>query len=62
MASKPFMTTVDRAERHKRIVAAYQAGETSRTVAAAFGMNDSHVRGILRLYGVSRRVGRPRAR
>lgn len=59
MATRPTMTRIDRAERHKRIVAAYQLTPNSRTVADLFGMNDSHVRSIVRLYGVSRPVGRP---
>jgi hypothetical protein len=59
MATIPALTRIDRAERHKRIAAAYEGGLDSRTVAALFGMNDSHVRSIVRLYGVSRPVGRP---
>ena len=59
MASVPQLTRVDRAWRHKAIVAAATDGLSSRTLAARFGMNDSHVRSILRLYGVARRAGRP---
>lgn len=60
MASTPLLTRNDRAERSKQIVAAYEAGATSRTLAERFGLTDSHVRSILRLYGVARPVGRPR--
>ena len=59
MSRPPILTRVDRAQRHNRIVAAYCAGRCSRAVAAMFGMNDSHVRSVLRLYGASRRPGRP---
>ena len=59
MASVPTLTRIDRAERHRRIVAAYQSGASSRAVADWFGMNDSHVRYVLRLYGVARPGGRP---
>lgn len=47
-------------ERNKRIVEAYQQGSPSVAVAQQFGMGKSQVRDILRLYGVSRSVGRPR--
>jgi hypothetical protein len=59
MSRTPALTFVDRAQRHKRIVAAYESGASSRAVADWFGMNDSHVRYVLRLYGVARRPGRP---
>lgn len=60
MASAPALTRYDRAQRCKQIVAAYEAGATSRTLAERFRLTDSHVRSILRLYGVARPVGRPR--
>ncbi len=59
MSRPPILTRTDRSERHKRIVAVYQQGHSSRAVAARFGLNDSHVRAIVRLYGVARPVGRP---
>lgn len=59
MSRAPALTHTDRAHRHKRIVAAYQCGASSRAVAEMFGMNDSHVRSIVRLYGVARPGGRP---
>lgn len=55
------MTRVERAERHKLIAASYKSGLPSREVARRFGLNDSHVRYIARLYGVARPAGRPRA-
>lgn len=48
----PMLTHVDRSRRHEKIVAAYQAGANSRVVAERFGINQSHVCYILRLYGV----------
>ena len=60
MSRAPLLTFADRAVRHQRIAATYQAGHSSRSVAAMFGMNDSHVRAIARLYGIARPVGRPR--
>jgi hypothetical protein len=60
MASAPQMTRVDRAERHKRIAAAIGKGVGSRAVAEAFGMTDSHVRYIARIYGVAHKPGRQR--
>lgn len=57
MASKPQLTRNDRAERHRQIVAAYRGGMTSRAVAAQFSMTDSHVRAVVRLYGVARSPG-----
>lgn len=59
MSRTPILTRNDRAHRHQRIVAAYSNGRCSRTVAALFGLSDSHVRSVLRLYGVQRRPGRP---
>ena len=59
MASAPDLTRNDRAERHRRMVIAYQAGNSSRAVAIQFGMSDGHVRSVLRLYGVARKAGRP---
>ncbi len=51
----PKLTHGDRRYRHEKIVAAYQAGENSRVVAERFGMNQSHVCSILRVYGVVRK-------
>lgn len=59
MPAARFLTQYDRAMRHHRIVKAYQRGGCSRSVASEFGLSDSHVRSILRLYGVARRRGRP---
>ena len=47
-------------ERNQRIVDAYRQGLPSAVVAERFGMGKTQVRRILRLYGVSRPVGRPR--
>lgn len=58
MASVPQLTRNDRAERHKRIADAIGRGMSSRAVAELFGMNDSHVRYIGRLYGVAHKVGK----
>ena len=58
MPAARFLTRVDRAARHERIVAAYLKGATSRAVAASFGLTDSHVRAIVRLYGVARPRGK----
>lgn len=56
MANRPpKLTHADRGRRHERIVAAYQAGDNSRIVAERFGMDQSHVCSILRLYGVVRK-------
>lgn len=60
MASKPLMTTVERAERHKRVVAVYAELKSSRAVAKRFGLSKTHVGNIVKLYGVARPVGRPR--
>lgn len=59
MSRPPALTRVDRANRHERIVKAYQSGVSSRAVADWFGMSDGHIRSVLRLYGVARRPGRP---
>lgn len=59
MSHLPALTRNDRAERHRRIVASYQDGRCSRTVAELFGMSDGHVRAVVRLYGAARRPGRP---
>ena len=59
MPEARFLTRVDRAQRHKAIVADYERGHCSRTVAQQFGLSDGHVRAVLRLYGVARRRGRP---
>ncbi len=59
MSCQPSLTRVARAERQKQAVAAYCRGLSSRQVAAMFGLNDSHVRYVMRLYGVARRPGRP---
>lgn len=58
MSRLPTLTRADRAYRHEKIVAAYQRGGCSRSVASMFGMSDSHVRAVLRLYGVARPVGK----
>ncbi len=60
MSYQPVLTRVDRAQRHRRIVEAYQSGLCSRTVAVLFDLSDSHVRHVVNLYEVSRPVGRPR--
>ena len=61
MPAAKHLTRNDRAERHRRIAREFANGNLgSRAIAAKFGMNDSHVRQIARLYGVSRPVGRPR--
>lgn len=60
MASKPLMTTVERAERHKRIVEAYRADPSIRRAAERFGMCKERVRQVVHLYGVARPRGRPR--
>lgn len=49
----PKMTFVDRAERQRRVAAAIASVKSSRQVAREFGMHDSYVRSIARLYGVS---------
>lgn len=62
MPAARYLTHNDRAVRHQRLVAAYKAGESSRSVASRFGLSDSHVRYIVRLYGAARPRGRmPRA-
>lgn len=53
------LTRIARARRHECIVAAYRTGLTSRAVAEQFGMSDSHVRAVVRLYEAARPVGRP---
>ena len=61
MASKPNMTRFDRAERQRKVAEVFATTRlSSRAIAAQFGMNDSHVRSIARLYGVARKPGRPR--
>lgn len=60
MASVPAMTNRERGERQRRIVAAYEAGASSRALAQQFGLRDGWVRQIVKLYGVARPVGRPR--
>lgn len=60
MSRVPELTRVDRAERHRRMVAAYVAGASTYDLADRFGMNRSHVSAVMRLYGVVRRPGRPR--
>lgn len=61
MASKPNMTRFDQAERHRKVADAFvNTRLSSRAIAQQFGMNDSHVRSIARLYGVARKPGRPR--
>ncbi len=58
MSRPPILTRADRAQRHQRIAAAYRAGQCSRTVAALFGLSDSHVRAVVRLYECARQAGR----
>lgn len=58
MKRVPVLTHYDRACRHKRIVAAYLRPASSRAVASEFGISDSHVRWIARLYGVARPAGK----
>lgn len=58
MPEARFLTRVDRAERHRAIVADYCAGLSSRAVAARYGLSDGHVRAIVRLYEVARPIGR----
>ena len=58
MSRYPTLTRNDRRNRWERIVAAYRQGACSRTIAQAFGMNDSHVRAIVRMAGVQRPPGR----
>lgn len=58
MSGKPVMTHADRAERQRRVAQAFATTALgSRAIAAQFGMNDSHVRYIARLYGVARKSG-----
>lgn len=59
MSRPAAMNRVKRAERHRELVRAYQAGQCSRCVARMFGLSDGHVRAVVRLYGVARRQGRP---
>lgn len=60
MPAARFLTNAARASRQRSIAEAYECGGTSRSVAEQFGLSDSHVRWILRLYGVNRKAGRPR--
>jgi transposase len=53
------MSRRERADRHRAIVAAYELGGTSRSVASQFRVSSGFVRDIIKLYGVSRPVGRP---
>jgi uncharacterized protein (DUF433 family) len=55
MPAARFLTHTDRANRHKKIVAAYVAGATGTEVAEQFGLTFSHVYSVLRLYGVVRK-------
>lgn len=55
MPAARFLTHYDRAQRHKRIVAAYEAGASGLEVAKQFGLTFSHVYAVLRLYGVVRK-------
>ena len=59
MPQARFLTRVDRAYRHQAIVATYRGGLSSRAVAVRYGLSDSHVRAIVRLYEAARRPGRP---
>jgi transposase len=59
MASAPCMSTTARAERQKRVAAAYAEGMSSRAVAGLTGLSLTHVKRIANLYGVSRPRGRP---
>ncbi len=61
MASAPQLTRNDRRWRHRAIVEAAPRFSGSRALATHFGLSDSHVRSVLRLYGVNRRPGRPTA-
>ena len=56
----PALSRVERAARHKRIVAAYQTGLSSRAVAEMFGVSDTLVRQVVGLYECARPPGRPR--
>jgi len=60
MSHQPALTRGDRAYRREKIVAAYQRGQCSRSLAAIFGITDSHVRSVVREAGVARRPGRPK--
>lgn len=62
MSAAPNLTRTDRAARHRRMVAAYQAGASTYDLANDFGMNRSHISAVMRLYGVVRRPGRPAQR
>lgn len=52
------LTRTDRAMRREKIVAAYERGGCSRTVAVQFGVSDSLVRRAIKSAGVSRKCGR----
>ena len=61
MANKPNMTRFDQSARQQKVAEAFATTRLgSRAIAQQFGMNDSHVRYIARLYGVARKPGRPK--
>ena len=51
----------EQARRRQAIADAYAAGLSSRAVADMFSTSGGHVRTVIKLYGVARKVGRPRA-
>ena len=62
MSRNPEMTRGDRARRRQAVIAAINAGETVKTVAARFGMSPCWVRQIAKANGVARKPGRPLGR
>jgi DNA-binding NarL/FixJ family response regulator len=48
----------DATERKTQVIAAYQAGHSSRAVAAQFGIADAYVRQIVKRAGVARPRGK----
>lgn len=56
------MSRQAQAERRAQIAQAYERGLTSREVAELFDTSSGHVRDVIKLYGVSRPVGRPSSR
>lgn len=61
MASSPsVMSNWERGKRQREMIAAYQAGMSSREVGERFGVSGQWVRELAQLWGVARPVGRPR--
>ena len=53
------MPTTARAERHRRVAAAYAEGRPPRVLAPLYGLSARRIRYVANLYGVSRPRGRP---